>query len=208
MKRNFLTLLLLFGTITLLTAQVPAGYYTTANGLTGTALHQALHDIIDNHTEYPYTASGTDTWDILEDSDEDPNNSSNVILVYTANSVNGPAQFPTWNREHVWPQSLIWNNGTQTGAGTDVHNLKPADPNTNSSRSNKEYDNGGSAVSGVSNTFADSDSWEPRDAVKGDVARIIFYMAVRHEGDVSGEPDLWKTFHPAHLAPKRPGGSI
>lgn len=29
--------------------------------------------------------------------------------------------------------------------------------------------------------FADSDSWEPRDAVKGDIARMMFYMVVRYE---------------------------
>ena len=32
-------------------------------------------------------------------------------------------------------------------------------------------------------------SWEPRQVVKGDVARMIFYMATRYEGD-AGEPDL------------------
>ena len=37
--------------------------------------------------------------------------------------------------------------------------------------------------------LTDSDSWEPRDEVKGDVARMIFYMAVRYEG-ANGEPDL------------------
>ena len=31
--------------------------------------------------------------------------------------------------------------------------------------------------------------WQPRDEVKGDVARMIFYMALRYEGDNS-EPDL------------------
>ena len=35
----------------------------------------------------------------------------------------------------------------------------------------------------------DSDSWEPRDSVKGDIARMLFYMAVRYEGD-NGEIDL------------------
>ena len=32
-------------------------------------------------------------------------------------------------------------------------------------------------------------TWEPRDEVKGDVARIIFYMATRYMGD-PGEPSL------------------
>ena len=39
-----------------------------------------------------------------------------------------------------------------------------------------------SAVSGAPGNYTDSDSFEPRDAVKGDVARMILYMAVRYEG--------------------------
>ena len=38
-------------------------------------------------------------------------------------------------------------------------------------------------------TTADIDSWEPPESLKGDVARAMFYMAVRYEGG-SGEPDL------------------
>ena len=30
--------------------------------------------------------------------------------------------------------------------------------------------------------FSDADSFEPRDSVKGDVARGLMYMAVRYEG--------------------------
>ena len=32
--------------------------------------------------------------------------------------------------------------------------------------------------------------FEPRDAIKGDIARILFYMDVRYEGDQTKEPDL------------------
>ncbi len=176
-----------------LQAQPPQGYYSTATGLSGSALKSALHDIIDDHTEFPYTASSTDTWDILKVSDRDPANPINVILVYLGTSVNGPQEYNNgngWTREHVWPQSLLGFTISSPGVATDVHNLKPADDGVNSSRSNKEYDNGGAPVNGVPDTYSDSDSWEPRDSVKGDVARIIFYMAVRYEGDVPGEPDL------------------
>lgn len=34
-----------------------------------------------------------------------------------------------------------------------------------------------------------ADSFEPRDAVKGDIARILFYMDLRYAGD-DGVPDL------------------
>ncbi|MBM7074104.1 endonuclease [Shewanella sp. 202IG2-18] len=50
---------------------------------------------------------------------------------------------------------------------------------------------GGSAIGEAPGTKADSDSFEPSNDVKGDVARMIFYMDVRYQGsDNSGTPDL------------------
>lgn len=64
--------------------------------------------------------------------------------------------------------------GTTTGPGTDLHHLRPEDVTVNNIRGNKDFDNGGSTVSGA--------TVEPRNAVKGDVARMILYMAVRYDG--------------------------
>ena len=93
-----------------------------------------------------------------------------------------------WNREHVWAKSH-GDFGTATGPGTDVHHLRPEDVTVNSTRSNKDFDNGGTAVSQCPDCWSDADSFEPRDAVKGDVARMILYMAIRYEGD-DGWPNL------------------
>jgi endonuclease I len=74
---------------------------------------------------------------ILDETDRDPNNSSNCILVYLGTSVSGNWDGGiTWNREHVWPQSLLGVNveNQSINVGSDLHNLKPADPNENSSR--------------------------------------------------------------------------
>ena len=65
---------------------VPIGYYDAANGLTGNSLQAALHEIINDHTKFPYTSSNTDVWDLIKITDEDPSNSSNVILLYTGRS--------------------------------------------------------------------------------------------------------------------------
>ncbi len=190
----FLLYTILFGqTILKKTTGIPAGYYDPANGKTGTALKTALHNIINGHTRYPYTSSSTDVWDILMDTDEDTLNSNNVILIYTGrsqdknlNASNGNDP-DYWNREHVWAKSHGFPNSSDT-AYTDVHHLRPADASVNSSRSNKDFDNGGSAQGEAPDTYTDSDSWEPRDAVKGDVARMMFYMATRYEND--GDYDL------------------
>ena len=87
-----------------------------------------------------------------------------------------------WNREHVWAKSH-GDFGTATGPGTDLHHLRPEDVTVNCTRGNKDFDNGGTAVAEAPGSCADADSFEPRDAVKGDVARMILYMAVRYEGD-------------------------
>lgn len=169
-------------------SQIPPGYYNSAEGLTGQSLKTALHNIIDNHTEYSYNNLRDF---ILENTDEDPNNSSNVILLYTGRSQNkntfgGGAN--DWNREHVWAKSH-GDFGNNPPCGTDAHHIRPTDASVNSSRGNKDFDNGGSQHNEATGCYYTQYTWEPRDEVKGDVARMIFYMSVRYEGG-SGEPDL------------------
>ncbi len=167
--------------------QIPPGYYNTATGLTGTALKDVLNDIISNHTELSYSAVKT----ALKSTDEDPNNSNNVILLYKGTSqakstFGGGAD--DWNREHVWAKSH-GGFGNVAPAGTDLHHLRPTDASVNSSRGSKDFDIGGNQHSEATDCYSDSDSWEPRDEVKGDVARMLMYMAVRYEGE-TGEVDL------------------
>ncbi|WP_172594337.1 endonuclease [Mariniphaga sediminis] len=175
-------------------SQIPDGYYTTVDNLIGEQLKSELHNIIKDHVEFPYTSSSTDTWDILKETDRDTTNPENVILFYTGWSVNAAQEYNDntgWSREHVWAKSH-GDFGTTMGAGTDVHHLRPADITVNSARNNKDFDYGGSLYvdgDGATECYTDADSWEPRDAVKGDVARMLFYMAVRYEGD-GDEPDL------------------
>ncbi len=169
------------------TTSYDSTYYSSAMGKTGSQLKAALHNIIDDHVRLSYD----NVWVALRDTDQDPNNPNNVILLYTGRSqgkfTNGGG-VNDWNREHVWAKSH-GNFGTSMGAGTDLHHLRPTDVSVNSARGNKDFDNGGSAHSECTLCRTDSDSWEPRPAVKGDVARMLFYMAVRYEGD-SGELDL------------------
>ena len=168
-------------------AQIPPGYYDDAQGLTGAELKSALHSIINNHVEFSYN----DLRDfILKSTDEDPNNTSNVILLYTGrsqdkNTFGGDPD--DWNREHVWAKSH-GNFGNNPPAGTDAHHIRPTDVSVNGARGNLDFDMGGSPVPEAPGCFKDGDSFEPRDAVKGDVARMIFYMATRYEG--GSEPDL------------------
>ncbi|PDY46995.1 endonuclease I family protein [Bacillus pseudomycoides] len=162
-------------------------YYNQAIGKTGSELKKELHNIIDHHTKISYSA----VWEALRDTDEDPNNKNNVLLLYTGRSqgkfTNGSG-VDNWNREHVWAKSH-GDFGTAAGPGTDLHHLRATDVSVNSSRGNLDFDNGGVNHPEATECKYDNDSWEPRDSVKGDIARMLFYMAVRYEGD-SGEVDL------------------
>jgi endonuclease I len=193
MKKKIIILILIFISISLF-ADIPDGYYDSAIGLTGEDLKAALHSIIDDHIEFPYTSSGTDTWDILKESDQAPDSPDSVVCLYTGWYFNAEDEYNNgqgWSREHVWAKSH-GDFGTSMGAGTDVHHLRPCDVSVNSARSNKDFDNGGDEYydSGIpTGCYSTTYTWEPRDEVKGDVARMIFYMAVRYKGD-NGEVDL------------------
>ncbi|GAA5033146.1 hypothetical protein GCM10023258_32790 [Terrabacter aeriphilus] len=156
-------------------------YYASAIGKTGTALHTELHRIISNGVT---TLTYDQVWTALKDTDQDPANANNVVEIYSGRSIaksdNGGG-VDQWNREHVWAKSH-GDFGTSNGPGTDVHHLRPEDVTVNSTRGNLDFDLGGSAVSQCTGCRSDADSFEPRDAVKGDVARMIFYMAVRWDG--------------------------
>ncbi|WP_432000583.1 endonuclease I family protein [Streptomyces sioyaensis] len=164
-------------------------YYKDAIGKTGPALKESLHRIISTTQTGKLTYD--EVWDALKDTDQDPANSAHVILLYSGRSASKDANGggpDDWNREHVWAKSH-GDFGTDTGPGTDLHHLRPADVSVNSARGDKDFDKGGTEVAEAPGNFTDDDSFEPRDAVKGDVARMILYMAVRYDGG-DGFPDL------------------
>lgn len=176
----------------------PPGYYDTAEGKTGSELRQALHLIIRSHHSLPHASSGIDTRAALKVLDEQPLNPNNVVLIYSG-FLDAKTNFGLttgWTREHVWPNS--YGPDDTPPSFTDLHNLRACDWGVNSSRNNKLFD--------VSNPLdpnyhspayieaplctSDTDSWEPRDSEKGDIARALFYMAVRYTGDATNEPAL------------------
>ncbi len=188
MKKNLILLLLPLLSV----AQIPVDYYLSAENTSDTNLKYELNQIIDNHTTFSYTSSSTDVWDILKETDKDPNNSNNVILIYSGISVNAAQEYNNgngWTREHVWAKSR-GDFGTARGPGTDVHALRPLDNSTNSTRSNRGFDNCTSCSivydqwNNNTGSKLDTNDWsfEPRDEIKGDVARMLFYMSVRYEG--------------------------
>jgi hypothetical protein len=188
------------------TSTAPLGYYSSLEGLSGTALKQALQDIIANPSVVR-VHNYDDVWDILKTSDQNPENSNQVWLIYTETPRSkidlqlGNSNVGKWNREHIYCQSrggfstgtdyltpfsdgiTIWTATTganDIGAGVcDAHHIRAVDGQENSSRNNRNY---GVDYNGPIAT--------PTTTWKGDVARACFYMAVRYDGlnVVNGNP--------------------
>ena len=194
------------------TAAPPVGYYDAVDTSTPEALRLSLHEIIDDHTVFPYTSSSTDTWDILEGADENPSNPAHILDVYKNASYQkfGGGVGP-YNREHVWPNSYGFPDKGDPPY-TDCHHLFLCDVGYNGDRGNRAFafcesgcvekttlsndgaGGGSGAYPGNSNWRSGDDggsgSWETWIDRRGDIARAMFYMDVRYEGDVAGEPDL------------------
>ncbi|MCG9732044.1 endonuclease [Shewanella sp. Isolate13] len=145
-------------------------------------------------------------WSTLTHADQDPDNDKNVIEIYTGASISkydnqtSGSGAGKWNREHVWAKSHGFPSDTQWGY-TDAHHLRPADPGINTARSNNDFgacsDTGEEVLFNGQGTgnYLDktTDCWEPRDEVKGDVARMIMYMDTRYQGTdtaTTNMPDL------------------
>lgn len=192
-------------TYNIVTPTIPTGYYDSLEGLSGNALKQAVQDIIAAPTVRLH--SYADIWDIIRTADQNPENSNQIWDMYleipmakldqqTTSSIVGK-----WNREHIFCQSRggfeVANGDTADGIGvwnstsaasvvdgvSDAHHIRAENGQENTSRNNKNYGtvNSATVYAGPSGTQG---SW------RGDVARALFYMAVRFDGlnVVNGDP--------------------
>lgn len=199
-----------FGNVT---STASTDYYASCYGLSGNALKQALQDIIANPTLVRAHSYG-DVVEILNNADQNPANNNEVWLMYVEQPKSkldyqtGASILDVWNREHIWPQSRGgFANGTSSfsdginiwlptsaadilSGHSDAHHIRAEDGQENSSRSNRDY---GSDYNGPANT---SGTW------RGDVARALFYMAVRYNGLslVNGNPPDNTMFQMGDLA--------
>lgn len=210
-------------------AQGPAGYYATVDTSSQAALRSSLHAVIDDHTRLPYTATTTDTWDVLELACQDPANATRILDVYSNTSYPKSGGGNTnYDREHTWPNSYGFpQDGTDNYAYTDCHMLWLCRIDYNSTRGNKPYrycasacqeyvttaGNGQGGGSGSypgnsnwsSTTSGSAGNWETWNGRRGDVARSILYADLRYEGGTHGgtgaaEPDLVATDNAALIA--------
>lgn len=122
---------------------------------------------------------------------------------YCEMEIDGELKVVEWNREHIWSKSrgdFEIKEGTTSvldmGAHTDGHHLVAAESRMNSKKNNRLFEdcNDGDDTNvediGYGNFTCNDWEFEPRDEVKGDVARMILYMAVRYEGEEGDMVDL------------------
>jgi endonuclease I len=182
----------------------PAGYYSGAEGLTGTSLQQALHDIIDNHSSVTYAQLWTSfqstdkksngiVWDMY--SDNPAGVPSYTFTFITDQCGNYSKEGDCYNREHSFPKS--WFGGEVLPMYTDLFHLYPTDGYVNNRRDNYPFgetssptwtSTNGSKLGPSSYAGYTGVVFEPLNAYKGDFARSYFYMAVRYYGEDSGWP--------------------
>ncbi len=171
----------------------PNGYYDTMDGLADTNLRDAMQAIIaDPATVRAQTYA--DVYDMLREADQNPANSNQVWLVYTEqgraklDQQSGSNSVGTWNREHTFPRSLAGYNSIEADdiadgkdvfwatkadslrhGNSDGHGLRASDGPENSSRGNQHYGQY-TGPTGTAGSF------------RGDVARGVFFLAVRYNG--------------------------
>ena len=123
-------------------------------------------------------------WEILAKADAVDDN--NIECLYTGKKIgqnNHGGNNGQWNREHVWAKSHGFGSLESNYAYYDCHHLHATEVSINNARGNLPFDDITSATYS-SDSYGnkwDSTAFEPRDEVKGDVARSMFYMVVRYE---------------------------
>lgn len=161
----------------------PSTYYSGATG-TGTTLKAQLRTIISSGA---IDRSYDSARQALAITDRDPAIPANVILMYNRASVSGAWDGgSTWNREHIWPQSLLGG-----ADDSDLFNLRPANPSINSSRGNKPFGTSSTSANASYGATGGSTYYYPGGPDRGDAARALFYMATRYASNltlVNGTP--------------------
>ena len=181
------------------TTSISSYYSSSSTSYSGTQLLGQLHDLITStHKTYTtYDDNGKNLYQ--QNTDQWYDASGNKVSGYLRDFYSGVKWPNAWaatagntsggyNREHVWCQSLSNGLWGTTGGGSDMHHLRPTEVRINSTRNNNLYGTVSSRDShkvysklGTNTTYAlggylSGEVFEPIDSVKGDVARIVFYV--------------------------------
>lgn len=176
----------------------PDDYYAQCEGLTGSALQAKLLAI--NAPKSP-----SYDWSRYEDADEAEDDSTSILSLYTRHNIKksnhcGSYSWTTWNREHIWTQTLF------PKSKTDNHNIFACEGQINGYRSDFKFAEGGDIVVVHEHTtgcrLVKNTSFEPCDEAKGEVARAVMYGTVMYTYTMTDEIESialalkWHLQHP------------
>ena len=201
------------GSFTATLAEIPDGYYRTAENQGGKNLLLKLHDIIDGHHDVGYDGLWQVyyTSDVREDGTLWDMYSTKHWQWGNKQCGNYKVVGDCYNREHSFPKSWFSEGSPMK---SDAFHVYPTDGKVNGQRSNYPY---GECANGT--TLAANGSvkplgrlgsctfpgytgtvFEPDDEYKGDFARTYFYMATRYNDKVAGwsSPMLAGNNYPAY----------
>ena len=155
------------------------GSYTYANlsAKSGSSLRTALRSLVKQKNN---TVGYNGLRSYMKYTDAYRGSTSKMMLFYSSRTCTSTWDSgKTWNREHMWPQSL---GGTAVEG--DLHAMRPVDPTANSSRNNNLYGETGSSAKAMKTSSKNGSVtcgyyydgvFEPLDNVKGDAARVVLY---------------------------------
>ena len=162
-------------------------YSSISSTASGSTLLTSLHNLMDTtHTNY-VSYSSLDNH--FKSSDK---SGSKVKCFYSGQATS------SFNKEHVWPQSSSGSSSSQLygedHGGSDIHHIRPTISEYNSKRGNSMFgpvfgdktNMGKITYSGGGNDYYTGNVFEPADAIKGDVARIIMYMYMHYSSEIGG----------------------
>ena len=185
MRKRLLFSVLMVTLVLMACAQAPNNtetYYANADGLSGKELKTAMHDIIRKSLKAVSYNSLDEKYKITD------KRSDGYLRDWYDNTTNYSLNGGGWNKEHLVPQSWFKEASPMK---SDIVHVVPTDIDMNSARgslplaevgqkSNKCYSTyciwGTCKTPGYSGTV-----FEPNDEIKGDIARIYFYMATCYE---------------------------
>ena len=209
MKRTLLSLVLTLA-LGAVWAQAPNGsgsYYQSANGLKGKALKTKLSSIISSGVN---VISYSGLYDAYRQTDTRSDGYvrdwySNITNYRHGidNKGNYTKEGDMYNREHSVPQSWFGNGNIKS----DIVHVLPTDGYVNNRRSAYPFGEVNSATYTSANGYCKLGScktqgytgtvFEPNDEIKGDIARIYFYMITRYESSCgSWGHDVFTTTYP------------
>ena len=186
-------------------AQIPTGYYDGTVGLSGAALKTKLSQIItsghqaksyDNlYVGYPNTDKDKyyeNDGSVLDMYSENPTGADPYVYQHGVKKCgNYNTEGDCYNREHIVPQSFF---GSASPMVSDIHHIPPTDGKVNGMRSNNPFgvvtspsftSQNGSKLGKNTTAGYSGVVFEPIDAFKGDIARMVFYFVTRYESKLS-----------------------